>query len=125
MVNTAVNLCGITLANPIIPASGTFGFGQDFADLYDLNLLGTFSFKGTTLNPGRATPAPDCGDAHGHAQRRGPAKPRVHRVIAEELPRIASYFSKPVMANVSGFALSEYVEVCALLSERPRWAGWR
>lgn len=124
MVNTAVNLCGITLANPIIPASGTFGFGQDFADLYDLNLLGTFSFKGTTLNPREGNPSPRIAETPmGMLNAVGLQNPGVHKVISEELPRIATFFNKPVMANVSGFALSEYVEVCALLSEQPQ-VGW-
>ena len=124
MVNTAVTLCGIELKNPIIPASGTFGFGQDFAALYDLNLLGTFSFKGTTLDPRDGNPPPRIAETPGGMLNAvGLQNPGVHRVISEELPRIASYFNKPVMANVSGFSLSEYVEVCALLDAQPQ-VGW-
>ena len=124
MVNTAVTLCGIELDNPIIPASGTFGFGQEFAELYDLNLLGTFSFKGTTLHPREGNPPPRIAETPGGMLNAvGLQNPGVHRVIAEELPRMASYFNKPVMANVSGFSLSEYVEVCALLDAQPQ-VGW-
>lgn len=124
MVNTAVTLCGIELKNPIIPASGTFGFGQDFAALYDLNLLGSFSFKGTTLMPRDGNPPPRIAETPmGMLNAVGLQNPGVHRVISEELPRIASYFSKPVMANVSGFSLPEYVEVCALLDAQPQ-VGW-
>ena len=124
MVNTKVQLCGIELTNPIIPASGTFGFGQDFAALYDLNLLGTFSFKGTTLDPRDGNPPPRIAETPGGMLNAvGLQNPGVHRVISEELPRIASYFNKPVMANVSGFSLSEYVEVCALLDAQPQ-VGW-
>ena len=124
MVNTKVQLCGIELTNPIIPASGTFGFGQDFAALYDLNLLGTFSFKGTTLMPRDGNPPPRIAETPmGMLNAVGLQNPGVHRVISEELPRIASYFNKPVMANVSGFSLSEYVEVCALLDAQPQ-VGW-
>ena len=124
MVNTKVQLCGIELTNPIIPASGTFGFGQDFAALYDLNLLGSFSFKGTTLDPREGNPPPRIAETPGGMLNAvGLQNPGVHRVISEELPRIASYFNKPVMANVSGFSLSEYVEVCALLDAQPQ-VGW-
>ena len=124
MVNTAVTLCGIELTNPVIPASGTFGFGQEFAELYDLNLLGTFSFKGTTLHPREGNPPPRIAETPGGMLNAvGLQNPGVHRVIAEELPRMASYFNKPVMANVSGFSLSEYVEVCALLDAQPQ-VGW-
>ena len=124
MVNTKVQLCGIELTNPIIPASGTFGFGQDFAELYDLNLLGTFSFKGTTLDPRDGNPPPRIAETPmGMLNAVGLQNPGVHRVISEELPLIASYFNKPVMANVSGFSLEEYVEVCALLDAQPQ-VGW-
>ena len=100
MVNTKVTLCGIEMDNPIIPASGTFGFGYEFAELYDINVLGTFSFKGTTREPRFGNPT----------------------------PRIAEYaggllFHKPVMANVSGFSVAEYAEVCEKLDAQEQ-VGW-
>ncbi len=108
---TAVNLCGVTLENPVIPASGTFGYGYEFAELYDINCLGTFSFKGTTLEPrfGNLTPRiAECPD--GMINAVGLQNPGVDAVIAEELPRLAQVFHKPVMANVSGFSIDDYVE---------------
>lgn len=124
MVNTAVTLCGIPLANPVMAASGTFGFGQDFAPLYDLNLLGSFSFKGTTLLPREGNPSPRIAECPaGLLNAVGLQNPGVHRVIAEELPRIAGYFSKPVMANISGFSIDDYVQVSQLLDSQPQ-VGW-
>lgn len=124
MVDLKVTLCGIELDNPIIPASGTFGFGQDFAGLYDLNRLGSFSFKGTTLAPREGNPTPRIAECYaGMLNAVGLQNPGVHKVISEELPRIATFFSKPVMANVSGFAISEYVEVCRLLGAQEQ-VGW-
>ena len=108
---TAVSLCGITLGNPVIPASGTFGYGYEFAELYDINCLGTFSFKGTTLEPRFGNPTPriaECPD--GMINAVGLQNPGVDAVIAEELPRLAQVFHKPVMANVSGFSVADYVE---------------
>ena len=108
---TAVKLCGITLDNPVIPASGTFGYGYEFAELYDINCLGTFSFKGTTLEPRFGNPTPriaECPD--GMINAVGLQNPGVDAVIAEELPRLAQVFHKPVMANVSGFSVDDYVE---------------
>ena len=108
---TAVNLCGVTLENPVIPASGTFGYGYEFAELYDINCLGTFSFKGTTLEPRFGNPTPriaECPD--GMINAVGLQNPGVDAVIAEELPRLAQVFHKPVMANVSGFSVDDYVE---------------
>ena len=108
---TAVKLCGITLDNPVIPASGTFGYGYEFAELYDINCLGTFSFKGTTLEPRFGNPTPriaECPD--GMINAVGLQNPGVDAVIAEELPRLAQVFHKSVMANVSGFSVDDYVE---------------
>lgn len=124
MADMSVELCGIKLDNPVIPASGTFGYGAEFAELYDINILGTFSFKGTTLNPrfGNATPRiAECGA--GMLNSVGLQNPGVERVISEELPRIKTYFNKPVMANVSGFSLDEYAGVCALLDKEEQ-IGW-
>ena len=124
MVNTAVMLCGVPLSNPVMAASGTFGFGQDFAPLYDLNLLGSFSFKGTTLLPREGNPSPRIAECPaGLLNAVGLQNPGVQRVIAEELPRIASYFSKPVMANISGFSIDDYVQVSQLLDSQPQ-VGW-
>ena len=111
MVDTRVNLVGITLDNPVIPASGTFGFGYEFAELYDINILGTLSFKGTTLNPRFGNPTPRIAETHsGMLNAVGLQNPGVDKVISEELPRLREVFRKPVMANVSGFSTEEYVE---------------
>ena len=111
MASTKVNLCGITLDNPIIPASGTFGFGYEFAELYDINMLGTFSFKGTTLEPRFGNPTPRIAEcASGMLNAVGLQNPGVDKVISEELPKLREVFNKPVMANVSGFSIHEYVE---------------
>ena len=111
MVDIKTSLCGITLDNPVIPASGTFGYGYEFAELYDINCLGTFSFKGTTLEPRFGNPTPriaECPD--GMINAVGLQNPGVDAVIAEELPKLAQVFHKPVMANVSGFSVADYVE---------------
>lgn len=111
MVDIKTSLCGITLDNPVIPASGTFGYGYEFAELYDINCLGTFSFKGTTLEPRFGNPTPriaECPD--GMINAVGLQNPGVDAVIAEELPKLAQVFHKPVMANVSGFSVDDYVE---------------
>ena len=110
MVNTKVTLCGIEMDNPIIPASGTFGYGYEFAELYDINCLGTFSFKGTGNAQPRIAEAPG-----GMLNAVGLQNPGVDAVIAEELPKLQRVFRKPVMANVSGFSIEEYVEVCRRL----------
>ena len=111
MVRTKINLCGIEMDNPIIPASGTFGFGYEFAELYDINLLGTFSFKGTTLHPRFGNPTPRIAECEGGMLNAvGLQNPGVDKVISEELPKLRRVFNKPVMANVSGFSLDEYVE---------------
>ncbi len=124
MVNTKVNLCGIELSNPVIPASGTFGYGYEFAELYDINLLGTFSFKGTTLEPRFGNPTPRIAECTaGMINAVGLQNPGVEKVISEELPKLKPCFSKPVMANVSGFSVEEYVKTCALLDKEPQ-VGW-
>ena len=124
MVNTRVNLCGITMDNPVIPASGTFGYGYEFAELYDINCLGTFSFKGTTREARFGNPTPRIAETpSGMLNAVGLQNPGVDAVIANELPRLAKCFSKPVMANISGFALDEYVEVCEKLNACEQ-VGW-
>ena len=113
MVDTRVTLSGWTLDNPIIPASGTFGYGYEFAELYDINVLGTFSFKGTTLHPRFGNPTPRIAECtSGMINAVGLQNPGVDKVISEELPRLKQCFHKPVIANVSGFSVDEYAE-CA------------
>ena len=117
MVNTKVNLCGITLDNPVIPASGTFGFGYEFADLYDINRLGTFSFKGTTKDPRFGNPTPRIAEVDsGMLNSVGLQNPGVDAVIANELPKLKECFDKKVMANVSGFSIEDYVYTCEKLN---------
>ena len=111
MVSTKVTLCGIEMDNPIIPASGTFGFGYEFAELYDINILGSISFKGTTLDPRFGNPTPRIAECpSGMLNAVGLQNPGVDAVISTELPRLREVFHKPTMANVSGFSLEEYVE---------------
>lgn len=113
-----VPLCGVLLDNPIIPASGTFGYGYEFAALYDINILGSFSFKGTTKDPRFGNPTPRIAETpSGMLNAVGLQNPGVERVISEELPKLAKCFHKPVIANVSGFSLDEYVQTCALLDK--------
>jgi dihydroorotate dehydrogenase (NAD+) catalytic subunit len=124
LVSTAVELCGIQLDNPVIAASGTFGFGEEFARLYDINCLGSFSFKGTTLLPRDGNLPPRIADCPaGLLNAVGLQNPGIDRVVAEELPRIAGYYHKPVMANVSGFFVDDYVKVCEVLDSQPQ-VGW-
>ena len=124
MVNTTVTLCGLLLENPIIPASGTFGYGCEFAELYDINCLGTFSCKGTTRDARPGNSQPRIAEyAGGLINAVGLQNPGVDRVIAEELPRLKSVFHKPLMANVSGFSVEEYVEVCQKLAACDQ-VGW-
>ena len=124
MADTGVTLSGIRLDNPVIPASGTFGFGKEFREYYDLNILGTFSFKGTTLQPRFGNPAPRVAEcAAGMLNAVGLQNPGVRHVIDHELPELAAFFHKPVMANISGFSLQEYVEVARLLDTQPQ-VGW-
>jgi len=118
MVNLNVNLCGLELDNPLVPASGCFGYGKEFAQWYDINMLGSFSFKGTTLEPrfGNATPRiAECSE--GMLNAVGLQNPGVEHVIAHELPEMKQYFHKPVVANISGFSLDEYVRCCELLDQ--------
>ena len=124
MVDTKVNLLGITLDNPIIPASGTFGFGYEFAELYDINCLGTFSFKGTTCQPRFGNPTPRIAEcSSGLINSVGLQNPGVDKVISDELPKLAKVFNKKVMANVSGFSVEEYVEVVSKLDACDQ-IGW-
>ena len=119
-----VTLCGIRLDNPVIPASGTFGFGYEFADYYDINELGTFSFKGTTAEPRFGNPTPRIAETpSGMLNAVGLQNPGVDRVISEELPKMRRVFHKPVMANVSGFSVGEYVEVVEKLDGEDA-IGW-
>lgn len=113
MVNTKVELSGIELDNPLIPASGTFGFGYEFAELYDINILGSFSFKGTTKEPRFGNPTPRIAECYsGMINSVGLQNPGIEKVIAEELPKLRQCFHKPVVANISGFSLEEYVYCC-------------
>ncbi len=124
MVNTKVTLCGIELDNPIIPASGTFGFGYEFAELYDINILGSLSFKGTTLEPRFGNPTPRIAECRsGMLNAVGLQNPGVDRVIDTELPKLRAVFGKPVMANVSGFSIDEYVKTVEKLDTCPG-IGW-
>ena len=124
MVDTSVELSGIRLDNPVIPASGTFGYGYEFAELYDINCLGSLSFKGTTREPRFGNPTPRIAEASaGMLNAVGLQNPGVEQVIAQELPRLRKVFAKPVMANVSGFSLEDYAHACALL-DREEQVGW-
>ena len=124
MGKMSVNLCGIPLDNPVIPASGTFGFGYEFAELYDINCLGTFSFKGTTKDPRFGNPTPRIAECTaGMINAVGLQNPGVDRVIAEELPKLRECFHKPVMANVSGFSVDDYAFTCEKLDKEPQ-VGW-
>ena len=119
-----VNLCGIELENPVIPASGTFGYGYEFADLYDINCLGTFSFKGTTKDPRFGNPTPRIAECPGGMINAvGLQNPGVEAVIARELPRLKGVFHKPVMANVSGFSVEDYAYTCQRLDKEDQ-VGW-
>ena len=127
MPDTRVNLCGITIDNPVIPASGTFGYGYEFAELYDINCLGTFSFKGTTLDPRFGNDTPRIAECpSGMFNSVGLQNTGVNDVIREELPKLAQVFRKPVMANVSGFSADEYAEVVKRLDRSPvsDMIGW-
>ncbi len=113
MVNLKVNLSGVELDNPIIPASGTFGFGYEFAELYDINILGSLSFKGTTLEPRFGNPTPRIAETRsGMINSVGLQNPGVDKVISEELPKLRACFNKPIMANISGFSIDEYRTCC-------------
>ena len=119
-----VELCGIKLDNPVIPASGTFGYGYEFAELYDINILGTFSFKGTTKDPRFGNPTPRIAECTaGMINAVGLQNPGVEKVISEELPKLKKCFHKPVMANVSGFSVEDYAYTCARLDKEEQ-VGW-
>ena len=119
-----VSLCGIELDNPVIPASGTFGYGYEFADLYDINVLGTFSFKGTTKDPRFGNPTPRIAECPGGMINAvGLQNPGVEAVIARELPKLKEVFHKPVMANVSGFSVADYAYTCQRLDKEEQ-VGW-
>lgn len=123
-VDTSVSLCGLQLDNPVIPASGTFGFGYEFAELYDINVLGTFSFKGTTKEPRFGNPTPRIAECReGLINSVGLQNPGIDSVINDELPKLRKVFKKPVMANVSGFSIDEYRYVCEKLNDIPD-IGW-
>ena len=118
MVNLAVNLAGVELKNPIIPASGTFGYGREYAELYDLNILGSFSWKGTTGQMRLGNPQPRIAEMTGGMLNAvGLQNPGIDAVIAEEVPNIAKIFSGPVIANVGGFSIEEYAENCRKLND--------
>lgn len=124
MGKMSVELCGITLDNPVIPASGTFGYGYEFAELYDINMLGTFSFKGTTKDPRFGNPTPRIAECTaGMINAVGLQNPGVEKVISEELPKLSKCFSKPVMANVSGFSVEDYAYTCEKL-DKIEQVGW-
>ena len=120
----SVNLCGIQLDNPVIPASGTFGFGYEFAELYDINILGTFSFKGTTREARFGNPTPRIAECPaGLINAVGLQNPGVDAVIQNELPKLSQVFHKPVMANVSGFSVADYAYTCEKLDAQDQ-VGW-
>ncbi|MBO4770330.1 MAG: dihydroorotate dehydrogenase [Clostridia bacterium] len=121
---TKISLCGITIDNPVIPASGAFGYGREFAELYDINILGTFSFKGTTLEPRFGNETPRIAECNcGMLNSVGLQNPGVDAVVMHELPELKKVFAKPVMANVSGFSLEEYAAVCERL-DGVEQIGW-
>lgn len=124
MGRLSVNLCGEELDNPVIPASGTFGYGYEFAELYDINCLGTFSFKGTTKEPRFGNPTPRIAECTaGMINAVGLQNPGVDKVISEELPKLKKCFNKKVMANVSGFSVDEYAYTCERLDSHEQ-VGW-
>lgn len=119
-----VDLCGIQIDNPVIPASGTFGFGYEYAEIYDINVLGTFSFKGTTKEPRFGNPTPRIAEcSSGLINSVGLQNPGVEKVIEEELPKLKKVFNKKVMANVSGFSVDDYVYTCEKL-DKEDIVGW-
>lgn len=119
-----VKLCGIEIDNPVIPASGTFGYGYEFAEIYDINCLGSISIKGTTLNPRYGNPLPRIAEsASGILNSVGLENPGIEKVLKYELPRLREVFYKPVMSNVSGFSIEEYVKICEYLNDEDS-VGW-
>ena len=124
MVNTKISLCGIEIDNPVIPASGTFGYGKEFNEFYDINILGSFSFKGTTKDPRFGNATPRIAETEGGMLNSvGLQNPGVEKVISEELPALKKFFHKPVMANVSGFAIEDYAYTCEKLDGEEQ-VGW-
>ena len=124
MVDISTSLSGIKLDNPVIPASGTFGFGYEFADYYDINILGSISFKGTTAEPRFGNPTPRIAECTaGMINAVGLQNPGVEKVISEELPKLKKCFHKPVMANVSGFSVEDYAYTCEKLDKEEQ-VGW-
>ena len=124
MVSLKTTLCGIELDNPLIPASGTFGFGYEFAEIYDINMLGSFSFKGTTKDPRFGNPTPRIAECkNGLINSVGLQNPGVHKVLEQELPKLKKCFHKPVMANVSGFSVEDYVYTVQMLDKEEQ-IGW-
>ena len=123
MVNTKVTLSGLELDNPVIPASGTFGFGYEFAELYDINILGSFSFKGTTKEPRFGNPTPRIAECPmGMINSVGLQNPGIDKVISEELPKLKKCFNKKVIANISGFSVDEY-SYCAERIDKEEQVG--
>ena len=119
MVNTKVSLSGWELDNPIIPASGTFGYGKEFAEIYDINCLGTFSFKGTTCDERFGNPTPRIAECPaGMLNAVGLQNPGLEHVVAHELPEMKKYFSKKVIANISGFSIAEYAHACEVMDKQ-------
>lgn len=118
MVNTKVELCGLTLDNPVIPASGCFGYGKEFSELYDINILGSFSFKGTTKDPRFGNPTPRIAECTaGMINSVGLQNPGIEEVVTNILPAMKEYYTKPVIANVGGFSVEEYAYCCERLNE--------
>lgn len=118
MVDLSVNLCGMQMDNPVVPASGTFGFGKEFKDFYDINILGSFSFKGTTRDARFGNPTPRIAECEqGMINAVGLQNLGVHHVIEHELPEMREYFGKKVIANISGFSVEDYAYTCALLDK--------
>lgn len=118
MVNTKVELCGLTLDNPVIPASGCFGYGKEFSELYDINILGSFSFKGTTKDPRFGNPTPRIAECTaGMINSVGLQNPGIEEVVTNILPAMKEYYKKPVIANVGGFSVEEYAYCCERLNE--------
>ena len=121
MVDTKVTLSGVELDNPIIPASGTFGYGYEFAQIYDINILGSFSFKGTTKEPRFGNPTPRIAECTaGMINSVGLQNPGIDAVVSEELPKLAKCFNKPVVANISGFSVDEYAYCCERIDKEPQ-----
>ena len=119
----SVELCGVALDNPVIPASGTFGFGKEMAEVYDINILGSISFKGTTRDARFGNPTPRIAECpSGLINSVGLQNPGVDAVIAHELPELRKIFRKPIIANISGFSIEEYVECCSKLDKEEQVA---